>query len=507
LTISAIDAVILIIYMMVMVALGVWVGRDQKDLSGYLLGNRDLPWWAILGSIVATETSTATFLSVPGIAFAADGDMRFLQLAFGFVIGRLIVAYVLLPLYFRGELFTAYQVLQKRFGGASKKCASLLFLVTRNLGDGLRLFLAGIALEKVLGFDLHLCIAVIGIATIVYTFCGGMKAVIWSDCVQLIVYMLGGLLALKILVDYFPHGWRELYDFGTSTGRFQVFDFRWRSTETFSIWTEAYSFWTGIIGGAVLTLGTHGTDQMFVQRYLSARSQRDAGRAVIASGFVVLGQFALFLLLGVALACYYTNINPQVFQRNDEVFASFIVDHLPVGLVGLTLAAVFAAAMSTLSSSLNSSAAAAVADFYQPWASRKSGVLTSHQLLTVTRRLTVMFGLIQIGIGIGASYISASVVSDALAIAGFTAGILLGVFALGMFSRSTHQRGALIGMAGGITVLTGVKFGTAIAWPWFAIIGAVATFISGVVASHWIPSGSKTADGLTATDPSNKLEQ
>lgn len=449
-TISAIDAVILIIYMMVMVALGVWVGRDQKDLSGYLLGGRDLPWWAILGSIVATETSTATFLSVPGIAFAADGDMRFLQLALGFVIGRVIVAYLLLPLYFRGELFTAYEVLQRRFGGASKKCASMLFLVTRNLGDGLRLFLAGIALEKVLGFDLHLCIAVIGIATIVYTFSGGMKAVIWSDCLQFVVYMLGGLLALKILIGYFPGGWHELIEFGNSSGRFQLFDFRWRSTATFSVWTETYSFWTGIIGGAVLTLGTHGTDQMFVQRYLSARSQRDAGRAVIVSGFVVLAQFALFLLLGVALACYYTNVNPQSFRRKDEVFATFIVDHLPVGLVGLTLAAVFAAAMSTLSSSLNSSAAAAVADFYQPWASRRSAAVDPQKLLAVSRRFTVLFGVIQIAIGIGASYISESVVSDALAIAGFTAGILLGVFALGMFSRSTHQRGAWLAWRQGL---------------------------------------------------------
>jgi SSS family transporter len=494
LTISAIDAVILVIYMLAMVALGVWVGRDQKDLSGYLLGGRDLPWWAILGSIVATETSTATFLSVPGVAFAADGDMRFLQLAVGFVVGRVIVAIVLVPLYFRGKIFSAYEVLQQRFGGASKQCASMLFLVTRNLGDGLRLFLAGIALEKVLGIDLHWCIVVIGIATIVYTFFGGMKAVIWSDCIQFVVYMLGGLLALKILVNYFPGGWNELLDFGNTSGRFQVFDFRLQSTETFSVLTETYTFWSGLIGGAVLTLGTHGTDQMFVQRYLSARSQRDAQRAVVASGFVVLGQFVLFLLLGVALACYYTNINPQAFERNDEVFAAFIVDHLPVGMVGITLAAVFAAAMSTLSSSLNSSAAAAVADFYMPWASSEAGDVAPGKLLSVSRRFTIFFGIVQIAIGIGASYISDSVVGDALAIAGFTAGILLGVFALGVFTRSTHQRGALVGMLVGIVVLALVKFETATAWPWFAIIGSVATFASGYVASQLIPPGSVSND-------------
>ena len=473
-----------------MVALGLWMGRDQKDLSQYLLGGRDLPWWAILGSIVATETSTATFLSVPGIAFAADGDMRFLQLAAGFVVGRMMVATVLVPLFFRGKLFTAYQVLEQRFGGASKRAASLLFLVTRNLGDGLRLFLAGIALEKVLGLDLNACIAVIGIATIVYTFFGGMKAVIWSDCIQFVVYMTGGILSLTILIRMFPGGWGQLFAFAEETGRLQVFDFRLASSDGFSVWSETYTFWSGLIGGAVLTLGTHGTDQMFVQRYLSARSVHDAQRAVVASGFIVLVQFALFLLLGVALACYYTVIDPQVFERNDEVFAAFIVEHLPVGLVGVTLAAVFAAAMSTLSSSLNSSAAAATADFYQPWAARMQRNVSPTKLLSISRRFTVVFGIVQIVIGIGASYLSQSVVSDALAIAGFTAGILLGVFALGMFARTSHGRGALIGMLIGIATLSWVKFATEIAWPWFAIIGATATFTSGYLASRLIPKSA-----------------
>nr|WP_236649113.1 sodium:solute symporter [Rhodopirellula sp. SM50] len=506
LSISLIDASILVVYMLAMVALGVWVGRDQKDLSGYLLGGRDLPWWAILGSIVATETSTATFLSVPGIAFAAGGDMRFLQLALGFLLGRVIVAIVLVPLYCRGKIFTAYEILQQRFGGASKQCASLLFLITRNLGDGLRLFLAGIALEKVLGIDLHLCIALIGIATILYTFFGGMKAVIWSDCLQLVVYMAGGLLALKILVGFLPGGWAELWEFGNSSGRFQLLDFRWQSSETFSLWTETYTFWSGLIGGAVLTLGTHGTDQMFVQRYLCARSSRDAQRAVIASGVVVFAQFALFLLLGVALAAYYTAVEPQTFEHNDEVFATFIVDHLPIGLVGITLAAVFAAAMSTLSSSLNSSAAAAVSDFYAPWAYPEiaeddSQTDHSHKLLSAGRVFTIVFGVLQIAIGMGASYLSRSVVGDALAIAGFTAGILLGVFALGMFSRSAHQRGALVGMVTGIAVLTAIKFGTSIAWPWFAIIGSLATFASGYLASQFIPSLSPAASSVEKDSP------
>ncbi|QDT01858.1 Sodium/glucose cotransporter [Rubripirellula lacrimiformis] len=490
LAIHPIDATIVVVYVAAMIAFGVWLGRGQKNLSGYLLGNRDLPWWAILGSIVATETSTATFLSVPGIAFAQDGDMRFLQLAIGFLLGRVIVSYVFLPRYFEGNLYTAYEVLDRRFGGATKQTASLLFLVTRNLGDGLRLFLAGIALEKVLGIDLVPCIVVIGVATIVYTFVGGMKAVIWSDCIQFVVYMIGGILAFWILVGSFDGGWDRYLEFGSQTGRFDVLDFRWRTTDTFFLLNDPYTFWAGLVGGIVLTLGTHGTDQMMVQRYLCARNQRDASRALIASGFVVLCQFALFLALGVALALFYTDVQPQTFERGDEVFAAFIVDHLPMGLLGLTLAAVFSAAMSTLSSSLNSSATAAVNDFYVPWTRKGQGNVDdsdSSGLLKVSRRMTVFFGVLQIIIGIGASYLSTSVVGDALAIAGFTAGILLGIFALGIFTTRANQRGALFGMLAGILVLTSIKFGTSVAWPWFAVAGSFTTFTVGYAASCLLP--------------------
>ncbi len=490
LAIGTVDATILIAYLVGVVLLGVWIGSGKKNLSGYLLGGRDLPWWAILGSIVATETSTATFLSVPGIAFAQGGDLRFLQVAFGFICGRVIVALVLLPQYFQGELYSAYEVLEKRFGGATQRVASLMFLVARNLGDGLRLFLAGIAMEKVIGLDLHVCITIIGIATIIYTFFGGMKAVVWSDCLQFVVYITGGILALAILVRSFPGGVSELVEFGETTGRFQLFDFRVLPADGFSLLTEPFTFWAGLFGGAVLTLGTHGTDQMMVQRYLCTRSVRQAGLALILSGCVVFLQFTLFLLLGVALACFYTKVSPQTFVYNDEVFATFIVEHLPVGLIGITLAAVFAAAMSTLSSSLNSSAAAAVNDIYQPRAKQIDDEIANAHRLTLSRWLTVLFGMLQIGVGIGASHISRSVVNDALAIAGFTAGILLGIFALGILTRRTNQRGALVGMLAGIAVLSFIKFGTSTAWTWYAIIGAFTTFTVGYCASLLMTAAS-----------------
>lgn len=490
--IHAVDTVILVIYMLAMVALGLLIGRKQKDLSGYLLGGRDLPWYSILGSIVATETSTATFLSIPGITFAATGDMRFLQLTIGYILGRVIVAVVLLPLYFKGQIYTAYEVLEQRFGGVVKSVASILFLITRNLGDGLRLFLAGIALEKVLDISLPVAIIILGVATIAYTFFGGLRAVIWSDCIQLLIYMIGGLMALAILIQSIPGGWGELMAFAEQTERMRIFDLRFAAGENFNLWTEPYTLWAGILGGALLTLGTHGTDQMFVQRYLAARSRRDASKAVIFSGFIVMGQFTLFLIIGIALACYYERVVPTTFEKNDEVFATFVVEQLPIGLVGLTLAAIFAAAMSTLSSSLHSSATSMVSDLYLPHHQRKGAVIHPDQQVRISKRFAILFGVIQIALGIGASWISDSVIRDALAIAGFTAGIMLGLFCLGVLTRKANQSGALIGIIAGIIVLSYIKFGTETAWTWLAVIGSLTTFTIGIIASWLLPANEST---------------
>ncbi len=477
-SLSYIDLAIVAAYLCVVMAMGVFVGRRSNDLQSYLLGGRSMPWWAVLGSIVATETSTATFLSVPGIAFAANGDMTFLQLTFGYIIGRIIVSLVLLPLYFDGELFTAYEVLGKRFGGLTKRTASAIFLVTRNLGDGLRLFLTAIVLEKVTGFGLPQCVVMIGMITIAYTFVGGMKAVVWNDCLQFVVYILGGAVALWLIIDALPGGWQQFTEFGKATAKFRVVDWQWN-------WSAPFTIWSGVIGGAVLTLGTHGADQMMVHRYLCTRGQREASLALVLSGFVVCLQFAFFLLIGIALACFYdVPGNSRVFDRNDEVFATFIVQEMPIGLVGLTLAAVFSAAMSTLSSSLHSSASSALNDLMgrgEKTATKNSGVWT-------TRMLIITFGVIQIIVGIGAVQFSRSVVGDALAIAGFSAGLLLGVFLLGVAMKNVGQTAALCGMILGLAILTGVHFGTDIAWPWYAVIGAVTTFATATFAQLMLPS-------------------
>jgi len=490
------DAAILLGYLALTVAIGLWVGRGQKDIKDYLLGDRNLPWWAVLGSIVAAETSTATVLSVPGWSYIADGDMRGLQLPIGYLVGRTIVAFVLLPQYFRGRLYTSYEVLNRRFGGATKSTASLIFLVARTIGDGLRLYLAAVPLQALLDVPLPVAIGAMGVISILYTTLGGMKSVVWNDCVQLVVYLAGSVAALLVILRALPEGWDGLVAFGESAGRMRVFDFSVPGDAGF--WADPYTFLAGLIGGAFLTLGSHGTDQMTVQRLLSSRNERQAATALVLSGVVVLIQFALFLVIGIGLAAYFDAFPPSdPIAKGDEAFSRFIVTTLPVGLTGLMLAAVFAAA---LSSSLNSSAAAALNDLIVP---RLKSEPPPERLLTWSRWLTIGFGILQTGVAILGRNSEGSVVTNVLAIASFMTGIVLGVFLLGVLTPRVSQPAALVGLVGGAAVVLFVKFAKPVAealstqwmagrmpdlaWPWYAALGTLATFLIGYVASFVAP--------------------
>lgn len=473
-----IDALVLGAYVLGTLLVGLWVGRHTRSAADYMLGERNVPWWLILFSIVATETSTVTFLSIPGFAF--DRDCTWLQLPLGFVLGRFAIVLLLLPHYFDGEVFTAYELLARRFGAATKRTAAVLFVVTRSLADGLRLFLTAIVLQEVAQIPLAWAVVVMGVVTVAYTFVGGMKAVLWTDLLQFVVYIVGALAALWILLGLLPGGWSQVVALAEPAGRLRVFDLR------FSL-TDPYVFWAGLIGGAFLTLGSHGADQLMVQRYLCARRLADAQRALWVSGLVVLAQFALFLIIGVALYAFYQVYPPaQAFDRPDRVFARFIVEHMPPGLLGLVLGAVFAAAMSTLSSSLNSLATTAVNDLWRPVASGgDAGEVAG--TLRLTRWLTAVFGGVQIAVGILGQRLDSTVVSAVLSIAGFTTGIVLGVFFLGLFTRRVGQRAALCGLLLGLAVMTAVAFGTPLAWPWYSLVGSLATFAWGWLASYVWP--------------------
>ena len=496
---QALDLAVLGVYLGGTILFGAWCGRGQRTAHDYFVSGHRVPWWAVMGSIVATETSTVTFISVPG--FAYGNNLTFLQLAFGYFLGRIVVSVLFVPAYFRGELLTVYQLLGQRFGTSVRRFASGLFLVTRTLADGFRLFATGLVLAALLSSSpaakgwfatalpgvspalspIVISVLLVGAATMAYTFWGGMTAVIWTDVLQLTVYVGGAAVAACLLLAQIPGGWAEVVSVGKEAGRFRVFDFTWDLT-------RGYTFWSGVVGGLFLTTATHGTDQLMVQRYLCSRSSREARAALLTSGIVIILQFLLFLLIGVMLYVYYSQhavseiaaftVNGRV--QTDRIFPAFIVTHLPPGIVGLVCAAALAAAMSTLSSSLNSSAAATIGDFYMPFI---SGNRSEAHYLTASRLATFGWGLLQMIVALVAIDLSSRVVDEVLGIASFTNGIILGIFLLGSLTPFVRQRAAFTGVAAGAAVMLWVRLGSGVSWQWYVLIGSLATVLVGILAS------------------------
>jgi SSS family transporter len=474
-----IDLAILVAYVVGCTMLGARLGSKEGGLKGYFLGERNIPAWAVMISIVATETSAVTFLSVPGIAYR--GDMTFLQLAFGYIIARVVVAGVLLPLYFRGEIFTAYEVLARRFGGATQRAASVLFLVTRTLASGIRLLLAAKVLEQITGWGLPFSILVIGASTILYTYLGGLRGVVWADVLQFGVYMLGAFVAMVILMRAVPGGWGHILEAARAAGKLRVID------PSFDL-SLPYTLWAGLIGAMVLDTGTHGVDQMMVQRYLSARSQREAAGALIVSGFVILAQFALFLLLGVGIYVLYQVEPPGSAPGKDQEFASFIIEYLPIGVKGLIIAAIFSVTMSTVSGALSASASSAINDLYRPLRPQADEA----HLMRVSKAMTALWGIAQVGVAFGAIGLQQAVIDNALAIAGFVTGLLLGLFLLGLVPGRIGQGAAFAGMIAGLAAVSAVAFGTTVAYPWYALVGSLTVVAVGLLASRLLPASSKS---------------
>jgi len=497
------DYGVLVLYIVGCTALGARIGSGSgaRGLKGYFLGEGDIPAWAVMISIVATETSAVTFLSVPGNS--VKGDMTFLQLALGYILARVVVTVVLLPSYFKGEIYTAYQVLELRFGGATQKAASVLFLVTRTLASGLRLFLAAMVLSEITEWNLTASVVVIGLSTLAYTYLGGIKAVVWIDVIQFGVYLVAAGVALTILIRQVPGGWDAIWHRGLAANKFRVFNLGFDGVAPprtvgeagralYGMLTQTYTFWAGLIGGLVLDTATHGADQMMVQRYLTARSQRQAGWALIGSGLVILTQFALFLTIGVGLWALYQDQPPtRPLVKNDEFFPYFIVHYLPTGLLGLVIAAVFSVTMSTVSGALSSSASSTVNDLYRPLF---PGADEKH-LLRVSKGMTAFWGVVQMGVALAAEGLSNSVVDNALAVASFVTGLLLGLFLLGVWTRSVGQRAAFVGLIAGMVAVSAVKFLTAVAYPWYALVGSGTVVAVGLLASRFLAEQAKAGPG------------
>src|SRR3989441_49717 len=469
---SGIDYAVLLLYLVGITIFGTRFRRSQRTVKDYFLGAKNIPWVVISLSIVATETSTLTLVGVPALAYSTfarpeqGGSLTYLQVVFGYIIARIIISALFIPAYFQGELLTAYELLKRRFGVQTKNFAASLFLVMRALAEGVRVFAASLVLGAVLSVSLpalpHLwlwSIIIVGLLTLVYTFEGGIAAVIWTDLVQLVIYIGGSLLAAYQLLHLVPGGWSAIAAQASAANKFQVFSFAW----DFNV---PFTFWAGLFGGTCLTMASHGTDQLLVQRLFTCRNQRDSKKALIFSGFVVLFQFALFLLIGIMLFAYYKAYPLATpLASNDEIFPTFIVTRLPHGVSGLVIAAIFAAAMSNLSGSLNSLSSTTVLDLYKPLVN--PGASDEH-LLQVSRGLTAAWGIVLIAIATLARGWG-SVFTAGLTIASLVYGPMLGAFLLGVLTVRTNQRGIMIGMALSLAFMLFINFATSIAWTWYVL--------------------------------------
>lgn len=478
--ISPIDFAIILVYLAGITLFGAYFRRGQQSLRDYFLGGRTAPWWAIACSIVATETSTLTIIGTPALAYA--GNLAFLQLVIGYLVARAILCVVLVPQYFQGEFYTAYQLLEKRFGTRMKSAAALVFMGTRAVAEGVRISAIGKVVSVAFGTGERWSIAIVTALTLIYTFEGGMRAVIWTDVAQLALYLTGSVAAFFLLLHKIPGGWTEVTQVATASGdKLRVFDF------AFSL-TKSYTFWSGLLGGTFLTMASHGTDQTMVQRLLSARSERDSKKALLGSGVIVFAQFALFLVLGVMLFVFAQHTMVPAPADTDRIFPEFIVRNMPVGLAGLVLASIFAVAMSNASGSLNSLASSSIIDFGKRTAdvvSTSTGADDSaSRQLSRSRRMTLVWGVVLGALGL---VHWGGVLEAGLTIASITYGGMLGVFLLGNWNRRANQTGALIGFTAGIAAMIAVRFFTPLAFTWYVLAGTIVTFAIGSLASLATP--------------------
>ena len=460
------DYAVIGVYLTAIVLFGSWFARFQKTTRDYFLTGRSVPWWAICFTIVATETSTLSFIGVPAGAYA--GNMTFLQIALGYILGRILVSVLFIPAYFRGELYTSYELLNRRFGAPVKNIAAVIFLVTRTFADGIRLFATALVIAVVTQVDVTVTVLILGGAMIVYTVRGGVSAVIWTDVVQMFIYVGGAVIVFFGLLRLIPGGWEEVARVGAD--HFRVFDF---STDPRTV----YTFWAGLLGGIALTLATHGTDQFLVQRLLSARSSREASTGLILSGLIVFAQFTLFLVIGVMLYTFYQGTAlPRPLGSNDEVLPLFVITSLPHGVSGFIVAAIVAAA---LSPSINSMAATTVNDFYVKYLRPDADQPT---LMRVSRHATIFWGIAQIVVALSAQVVK-SVLDAGLAVLSLAAGPVLGAFLVGVLTRRVGSTAMVVGMLAGVVVLGWVWGTGAAAWTWYALIGSSVTVAAALLAS------------------------
>ena len=452
-----IDLTIIVIFLLGFSAFGVWQSRFNNSTEDYFLGGRNLPWPVAMFSIVATETSVLTFISVPGLAYR--DDWFFLQLAMGYLFGRILVSIFLLPQYFETGITSIYEVIGKKFGPDIQKVASGVFLITRVFADGVRFLATAVVVQVITGWSLHIAVLIIGLVTLVYTLTGGIRTVVWVDSIQFVLYLFGGVMSIIFALNYLGKPLGDVISELSISGKMSIFN--WTGNPL----SDPYYFISALVGGVLLSFSSHGVDYMMVQRVLGTKNLNEAKKAMIGSGLFVLLQFTIFLFAGSII---YLLMEGLEIERDRE-FTTFIVNYLPVGLKGLLLAGVLSAAMSTLSSSINSLASSTVTDWMRGVKSVKQSQLIS-----------MAWGVILILIALLFDESESAIVIVGLQIASFTYGGLLGLFLLSKMKQKFHSSSLIAGLVSSLVIVFYLKH-IGIAWTWFIGLSVIMNMIISII--------------------------
>lgn len=465
------DLIIVIAYLILVALIGIFSGGKQKSIRDYFLGAEKIPWIAVSFSIIAAETSALTFISIPGLAYKTN--FNFLQLTFGFLIGRIAVALILLPKYYQGEISTVYTYLEKRFGRKIRTFASVVFLLTRVASDGVRLFAASIPLYLLLNISPIYAIFIISLISLMYTYTGGMKAIIYVDAFQMTIYLGGATLIIIFIINQIEPN--IFSDTNLINQKLSIINLGFENG-LLKFFKQPYTLLSGIIGGGFLSMASHGADQLIVQRLLALQNLRKSQLAIVTSGIIIVFQFAIFLSIGFLLYNFYGTLD----IKSDEVLPKFIITQLPTGLSGIIIAGIFAAALSTLAGSISSLSSSTMIDLFL---NNKKNLLDEKTKLLYSRWFTIFWTMILIASAVFFMNTDKAVVELALSISSFTFGGMLGTFLLGIFNKMVNEKIAIISFISSIILVSFIIIFKVVAWTWYVFIGVATVLIIGNILS------------------------
>ncbi|WP_347861491.1 sodium:solute symporter [Salimicrobium sp. PL1-032A] len=492
---TMIDYVIFIVYILGTALVGAAFGKKQKSTKDYFLGGRSIPWWAIGLSVMATQASAITFIGAPGWGY--DGGLTRMTTFINVPLAMAFLIATIVPFFYKTEVYTAYEYLERRFDVKTRTLTAALFLIARGLATGVVLYAPALVLSVVTGMDVSVTIILMAIIAISYTVLGGISAVIWTDVIQMVVLWVGAGLSVFIIFQDVPGGWTEVMNTAAETGMLQSLDF------SFDLSVE-YSIWAGVFGGFFLHAAYFGTDQSQIQRVLTSKSIRESKLSLVLSGVLLIPQMLLFLLIGVLLYIYYQYAGDPNINNLNELFPRFVVNELPVGISGLIMAGVFAAAMSSLDSALNSLSAVSVRDFYAKFFRKNA---SEQHYLKASRYATVFWGIYATIFAFFAGNLG-PVIEAVNKVGSYFYGALLGVFILAIFTRRVNGSGAFIGVIAGMASVWAVTVFADISWLWNNLVGAVVAIITGTLVSKLFkaPSADKVED-LTINFKKEEVQQ